>query len=148
MKDENTAKVNGKSLNISSKQAMEICSFIRNKNLQEAKKILSEVVLLRYSIPFKRFNDNLSHKKKKGPARYPVKAAKEINKLLESAEANAQFKGLSKDLVIKHVKADFASRPWHSGRQRRIKMKRTNIELIVEEAKKEEPEKKGREVKK
>lgn len=133
MKDEHTAKANGISLSISTKQAIEICSFIRNRNLQEAKKLLNEVILLKKSIPFTRFNADLGHKKKIGPARYPVKAAKQINKLLDSVEANAQFKGLGKNLIIKHIKADFASRPFHFGRQRRRKMKRTNIEIVVEE---------------
>ena len=77
-------------------------------------------------------------KKKKGPGKYPVKAAGIIKKLLESVESNAQFKGLNtSNLIIKHIKADFASRPWHFGRQRRRKMKRTNIEVVVEEVKTE-----------
>ncbi len=145
MKDEHTAKVNGTALNISTKKSIEICSFIRNKNLQEAKKMSRDVISFKRSVPFRRFNADLGHKKgKEGPASYPIKAAKGVTKLLESVEANAQFKGLGKDLVIKHIKADLASRPWHSGRQRRRKMKRTNIEIIVEES----VEEKKKEVKK
>lgn len=144
MKDENIAKVNGRSLSISTRHSIEICSFIRNRNLEEAKKMLNEVISFRRCVPFRRFNGGVGHKKKIGPGRYPIKAAKQINELLKSAEANAQFKGLGKNLVIKHIKADFASRPWHFGRQRRTKMKRTNIELIVEEVKGKE-EKKGKE---
>ena len=71
MKDEFTAKVNGMSLNISTKQSIEICSFIRNKDLQKAKKILNDVISLKRSVPFRRFNDGVGHKEK-GPGRYPI----------------------------------------------------------------------------
>lgn len=147
--EENQAKANGKSLGISTRHAIEICSLIRNRNLDNAKKILNDVALLKSAVPFRRFKGGVSHKKKIGPGRYPIKAAKEIIKLLESAEANAQFKGLGKNLVIKQIKADLASRPWHFGRQRRIKMKRTNIEVVVEEVKgkKEDKEKVKKELK-
>ena len=58
----------------------------------------------------------------------------EFIKLIESAEANAQFKGLNTSkLVISHISANKASKAWHYGRKSRRKMKRTNVEVIVEE---------------
>ena len=111
---------------------------------------MSDVVSLKKSIPFRRFNNGVGHKKdQKGPARYPVNAAKQIVKLLESAESNAQFKGLnSTNLVITYIKADFASRPMKFGRQRRRKMKRTNIDIIVEEKQEVKKESKPKQVEK
>ncbi len=133
---ETMAKVVGRSLPVSEKFSVEICNFIRHKTTNKAKEILKSVAEGKKAIPFKKFNKDLSHKKKIGPGRYPKKPAIEIIKLLESVEANAQFKGLNtSNLEIKHICAHLASRPWHHGRQRRRKAKRTNIEIIVEEKK-------------
>ena len=68
----------------------------------------------------------------------------EIIKLMEDVEANAQFKGLNtSNLVIAHISAHKAGKAWHYGRKSRRKMKRTTIEIVVEEkAKKEDAAKK------
>ena len=133
---ENMAKVFGRALPISTKFCIEICNFIREMGTSNAKKILQDVVDGKRAVPFKIFNDGLSHKRKIGPGRYPIKATTEIIGLIESAEANAQFKGLNtSDLCITHINAHLASRPWRYGRQRRRKAKRTHIEIIVEERK-------------
>ncbi len=145
---ENMARVVGRSLPISTKFSVEICNFIRNKKIGEAKGILQKVVEGKQAIPFKRFNKDLSHKKKIGPGRYPKKPVVEIIKLLDTVEANAQFKGINtSDLHITHICAHLASRPWRYGRQRRRKAKRTHIEIIVEEKRAKEivKEKKGEE---
>jgi large subunit ribosomal protein L22 len=131
---ENTAMVVGRTLPISTKQSIEICNFIRNKNVQKAKALLNDVLIKKIAVPFKRFTA-VGHKRGKMAAgRYPQKSTKEILRLLESAEANAQFKGLgTADLMIIHICAHKASSPWHYGRQRRRKMKRTTIEVVVKE---------------
>jgi len=36
-------------------------------------------------------------------------------------------------LVIAHISAHKASKAWHSGRKSRRRMKRTNVEIVVEE---------------
>ena len=134
---EHMARALGNSLPISTKHSIEICSFIRNKSLNEAKKILSLVVQHKKAIPFRRFNKGIGHKKIVGPGRYPENASREIIKLLESVEANAQFKGLNtSNLTISHICAHKSSKTWHYGRKRRRKAKRTNIEIVVMEAKK------------
>ena len=122
----------GITLPISFKQSVEICRFIENKNVNSAKKILQKVIDGREAIPFKRYNWDLSHKKKIGPARFPKKASKEFIKLIENVEANAQFKGLNtSNLVIAHISAHKAGKAWHFGRKTRRKMKRTNIEIFL-----------------
>ena len=146
---ENMARVVGRSLPISTKFSVEVCNFIRNKTTGEAKEILQKVVGGKKAVPFKTFNKDLSHKRKIGPARYPKKTAEEIIKLLESAEANAQFKGINtSNLCITHINAHLASRPWRYGRQRRRKAKRTHLEIIVEEKKAKEEGKEGKREKK
>jgi len=131
------ARARGSVLPISFKQSVEICRFIENKNVNDAKKILQKVIDGRIAIPFRRYNWDLGHKKKIGPARFPKKASKEFIKLIEYVEANAQFKGLNtSNLVIAHISAHKAGKAWHFGRKTRRKMKRTNIEIVVGELKK------------
>ena len=141
-KPEHMARARGVSLPISFKQSIEICNFIRGRKVKDAKNALTEVINKKKAMPFTRFEHNLGHKKKIGAGRYPIKSSKEILRLMESAEANAQFKGLNTaDLEIAHICANKASKVWHFGRKRRRKAKRTNIEIIVQEEKKKQSEK-------
>jgi large subunit ribosomal protein L22 len=134
---ENMARAKGISLGISTKHSVEICSFIRGKKLSAAKRMLEDVIAMKRAVPFKRFNHNIGHRRGMGPGRYPVKACAEVLKVVKACEANAQFKGLNTgSLVLQHASADFASRPWHYGRQSRRKMKRTHIQLVAVEGKK------------
>ena len=142
---EHMAKAMGKALPISLKQTVEVCNFIRGKRVSDAKEILKKVSEKKIAVPFKRFNMDLGHKKKIGAGRFPVKTSKELIKLLEAAEANAQFKGLNtSNLTIMHICSQKGGKSWHFGRKRRRQMKRTNVEVIVEESVKE----KGKEEKK
>lgn len=144
-----TAKVLGKDLSISKKHSMEICRFIRKRKLSKAKELLKKVLIKEIAVPYKRHTWNLAHKKStNGPGRYPIKAVKVILELLESVEANAQFKGMNTgNLVIEHINAHQASRPWRFGRQRRRKMKRSHVEIIVKEGVKKKVEEKPKEKK-
>lgn len=132
---EHIARVIGKDLPVSTKQSIEICNFIRGKNLQKAKTMLDSVISEKIAVPFTRFNKDMGHKKGKIAAgRFPIKTSKHVLKLLNSLEINAQNKGLDTNaLFIKTIIANKASTPWHYGRQRRRKMKRTHLEIIVEE---------------
>lgn len=128
------ARAVGVALPVSFKQSVEVCRFIKHKNVADAKKMLKEVIEKKRAVPFKRFDFDLSHKKKIGPGRYPEKTSEEFIRLIEDAEANAQFKGLNtSNLIIIHINAHKAGKAWHYGRQSRRRMKRTNIELVVEE---------------
>lgn len=139
------ARAIGMSLPISFKQSVEICRYIKNKDVSEAKKILQDAIEKKIAIPFKRYNWDLGHKKKIGPARYPKNASKEIIKLIENVEANAQFKGMNtSNLIIADVTAHKSSKALHFGRKTRRRMKRTNIEIIVEERVKESKKEEGK----
>lgn len=135
----NEAKIYGIDLPISTKKSVEICNFIRHKKLKKAKDMLNSVLQKKVAVPYKRYNRNTPHRKGRiASGRYPVKASSEILKLLEGVEANAQQKGLDvNNLVIDQIIANQASRPFHFGRKRRRKMKRTHIDIVVKEIQKE-----------
>lgn len=143
---EGIAKALGLDLPISRKKSIEVCNFIRKKELSQAKKILERVIEQKQAIPYRRFNKDTGHKPGIGPGRYPVKTCQEIKTLLERVEASAEQKGLdTKLLVITHISAQSGGSRMHYGRQRRRKMKRTHIEVVVEERKdvKKKEDKKG-----
>ena len=96
--------------------------------------MLQEVAAHKRALPYKKYNKDLGHKAGMAAGRYPEKTIREILKILDSAEMNAQFKGLnSSKLHIAHVAAHKASSPLHSGRHRGRHMKRTHVEIILEE---------------
>ena len=87
----------GRDLNISFKEAVELCRYLKGRKLEEAKEILEEIIELKRAIPFRTFKKKVPHHKydnTSGPSRYPKKVAKAMLKILESLEANAEFKGL------------------------------------------------------
>ncbi|MCP3681138.1 MAG: 50S ribosomal protein L22 [bacterium] len=133
---EKNAKAVAVGLQISFKQSVEICSFIRGKKLSTGIAVLERVMKMKEAVPYKRFcKGGVGHKSGDLAAgRYPINASKEIIKVLKNVEANAQQKGLNTaGLVISVIKAQKGSKSWHYGRQRRRKMKRTHIEVFVEE---------------
>ena len=133
--EEGMAKAFGRGLGISTKKSVEICKVLRGKSVQKAKEYLGRVLTMEDAVPMKRYNRDVPHRKGMAGGKYPLKAAKEILKIVESAESNAHSKGLSKELVIVHISAHLASRPWHYGRQKRSKMKRTHIQVVLMEKK-------------
>nr|AJS13364.1 50S ribosomal protein L22P [uncultured archaeon] len=139
--EQSMARAIGNGLPISFKLSVEVCNFIRNDSVKQAISKLEKVAKEKLAVPFRRFDFDLGHKKKIGPGRYPVKVSKELIKLIRAAEANAQFKGLNtSNLAIAHISAHKAGKSYHYGRQSRTKMKKTNVEIVVEEKK---AEKKG-----
>lgn len=134
-KKEHFATAKSVNLPISTKQSVEIASFIRGKLLQKAKMLLQEVTEHKKAVPYKRYNRDTGHKPGKIAAgRYPEKAISYFMKLLNTVEANAEDKGLdSKNLIIIEMKADKGTQQWHQGRQRRRRMKNTHLYVKVAE---------------
>jgi len=103
------AKAMGYEMPISFKHAVEICRELRGKKINEAKKILEDVIAMKRPIPFKRYKKKVAHKSglnKWYAGRFPQKAAKYILKVLRNLEANAEYKGLDLDnLIIVHAQA-------------------------------------------
>ncbi len=132
---ENTAKAVGMSLPISWKHGVEIANMIRGKTVEKAKTMLDNVIAMKLAVPFKRFNNNVGHRKGKiMSGRFPVKAATHILKVLKSAESNARDMGLIEEsLYIEHICVHKAGKQMHYGRKARRLMKRTHVEIVLKE---------------
>jgi large subunit ribosomal protein L22 len=142
---EKEAKAVGRSLPISHQHSTQVCAFIRGKSLEIAKKMLIQIIALKLAVPYNKSKMDLSHKKGIAAGRYPVKACGEILKLLESAEANAQFKGLSTgDLLVRHICSQRGPTSPHYGRLGR-NAKRSHIEVVLCESKEIKERKQARE---
>ena len=132
------ARAIGRDLPISMKHSVEVCRFIRGKKVALAKKMLHEVIVKERAVPYLKFNLDLGHKRGMAAGRYPVRTAEEILKIVESAEKNAQFKGMNAGkLVVAHISAHKASEPFHGGRHRGRTMKRAHVEIVVQERQEE-----------
>jgi ribosomal protein uL22 len=134
--EENTAKSVGRNLDVSPKQGVEICKYIRGKSVARAKAILESAIAEKVAIPFTRFTNGLGHKPGMSAGRFHPKACSLILKVLKSAEANAKNKGYnSNDLKIVHSSMQIGTKNHHYGRKRRSIFKNSNIEIVVQEVK-------------
>lgn len=106
---EKAVKASGREIRVSHKPAHEVCKTIKGMTLTQAKRYLRDVMVKKRPVPFKRFKKKAGHRhglEKAYAGRYPVKAAKHILKVLEGAQANAEYKGLDTDrLRIIHASA-------------------------------------------
>jgi len=139
---EKTVKASGREVRVSHKSAREICKTIKGMNLTEAKRFLRDVIAKKKAVPFTRYKKKLGHRhglEKAYAGRYPVKAAKQILKILEGAEANAENKGLDTErLKIIHASAYPGMKikrytPRAFGRATPKFETLTHIELVLEE---------------
>lgn len=133
---ENMAKASGRNLDISPKQSIEICNYLRGRSLKQAKSLLQESMDQKKAIPFTRFTNGLGHKPGIAAGRFAIKSCTSILKVIKSAEANAKNKGLNvSDLKVIHIAAQRGPKNWHYGRKKRSIMKNTHIEVVLEEIK-------------
>lgn len=128
------ARAYGVSLPISSKEASEVSKFLRHKSLKSAKAILNRVLEKKQAIPYKRYNSDVAHKPGIAAGRYPRNLSREILKLFDSVEANANQKGLTQDLYITHMVAYRAPPSPRAGRVPG-EGERAHVEIVLEERK-------------
>ena len=106
---EKTVKASGREVRVSPKHAREVCKTIKGMTLTQAKQYLRDVMDKKRAVPFRRFKKKLGHRhglEKAYAGKYPVKAAKHILRIVEGAEANAEYKGLDTErLRIIHASA-------------------------------------------
>jgi large subunit ribosomal protein L22 len=106
---EKTAKASGRELKISHKASREVCKAIKGMMLNDAKQYLRDVAAKKKAVPYTRYNKKLPHRHgliKTFAGRYPIKASQQILDVLESAQSNAENKGLDVDrLRIMHAAA-------------------------------------------
>ncbi|MEM3383260.1 MAG: 50S ribosomal protein L22 [Nitrososphaerales archaeon] len=100
-------RASGREVDVSPKKAREICALIKGMSLTKAKKFLEDVINKRQTVPFRRYKKEVPHinsQFKFHAGGYPVKAAKEILKVVKNLETNAEFKGLDTEkLIIIHA---------------------------------------------
>jgi len=103
-----TARAYGRDLPVSPKSGRNVAKAIRGMPVNRAKEFLNEVVELKTPVPFTVRKRKIAHRRGQGfgPGKYPQKVARHFLKVIESAEANAEYKGLDTDnLVITHASA-------------------------------------------
>jgi large subunit ribosomal protein L22 len=95
-----TAIASGRDLKCSHKHSREICRTIKGMTLEQAKKFLEQVILLKQAVPMRRFGKLNPHRRGLGEqfkwdiGKFPEKSARFIYEVLSNAESNAEYKGL------------------------------------------------------
>ncbi len=136
---ETTAKAYGKNLQISPKTSVEVCRFVRGKDVDVAIDMLDDVVEGKRAVPYRKHKKQIAHQKGVGPGGYPKKVATQIRDLLEEAKSNAESKGLdSDDMEILSISAHQGEviqgyQPRAFGRTTPSDRKTTNVEIILKE---------------
>ena len=134
-----TAKALGKEMPVSPKFAREVAGMVRGMKVEAAQKALEEVIEKKRAVPLKRYNKRVSHKAGVGPGRYPVKAAKAILTVLDSAAANADYKGLDvSNMAIATISVSRGQvipghMPRAHGRATEWNQDTVNVEVIIQE---------------
>jgi large subunit ribosomal protein L22 len=139
---EKTVKASGREVRVSHKAAREVCLTIKGMMLTKAKKYLRDVTSKKNFVPYRRYNKKAGHRHgvhKAFAARYPVNTAKQVMRVLEGAEANAENKGLDTDrLRIIHAAVSKGmkvkrSMPRAQGRSTPSVDTMVHIEVVLEE---------------
>jgi large subunit ribosomal protein L22 len=94
------AKARAEYVPVSTKQAVNVCRFVKGKNVDKAIIYLEDVIKLKKAIPFVRHKTHTSHRKGMEAGRFPKKVSKVVIELLKSAKANANYLGLDEDKLI------------------------------------------------
>ena len=139
---EKTAKASGREIRVSHKHAREICKTVKGMTLTNAKQYLRDVIAKKKAVPFTRYNKKAGHRHglvKAAAGRYPIKASGKILKIIQSAEANAENKGLDVErLRILHAAAYPGTKikrftPRAHGRASPKFETLTHVEIVLEE---------------
>ncbi len=134
-----TAKALGKEMPVSPKFAREVAGMIRGMKVETAQKALEDVIDKKRAVPLKRYNKRVSHKAGVGPGRYPVKAAKAILGVINSAAANAEYKGLDVSnmaiatITVSRGRTIPGHMPRAHGRATQWNQETVNLEIILQE---------------
>lgn len=83
---------------ISHKHAREIATALRGMSIERTRVFLEDVIARKIAVPFRRHNNEVAHRSNIQDGffagRFPQKTAKEILKLLDNLESNAEYKGM------------------------------------------------------
>jgi ribosomal protein L22 len=122
------AVVRGASLRISTKSSIAVCKMISGKSPDKAIELLERVVAGK--MPVRMASAEVAHQKSRGMkniagAKFPKKAAMEIENLVKQLMANSIVNGIENPVIVT-ARADKAARPFRKGGR---KAKRTHIYL-------------------
>ncbi len=127
------AKAVGRNLSVSWKDCTEIGRFVKKDTVEKAKDKLERVVDEELAVPYTKFS-GASHTSGGSEARYPVKAAEAVLKVIKSAESNAENEGLNTDkLEIQEFMTNQGSRIRTPKRHRGRQPKSAHVKIIVGE---------------
>ncbi len=102
-----SAKASARDIDVSKKAAKEICHAIKGMTIHKTIDYLEAVMEKKSSVPYRKHKRNVGHKSDLvgwAAGRYPVKAAKEILKVVKNLENNAENNQLQLDrCVIVHA---------------------------------------------
>ncbi len=135
------ARARGVEVPISPKKTYEVLNAIRGLPVERARSVLTEAIEMRQAIPFRRYNQETAHHRGSGPGRFAVKVCRNVLKILESAEGNAEYEGLDADRLFVKVAASARGRirkatmPRAHGRATAWNEQTTNIEIVLAERK-------------
>lgn len=128
---------------VSLKYATEMCREIKGKPVDKIEAFLQRIIKHEDYLPLRRYVKKMAHRKgdaKSGTktGKYPEKLCKSFLNLIESAKANADFKGLdTENLLIYHAFASMGFRRFSAqpkgkigGKRRRKKSAHIEIMLI------------------
>lgn len=124
-------------LPISPKKTYEVMNAIRGLPLERAKSLLEDVLEEKRAIPFRRYNQEVAHKRGIGPGRYPIKVCRNVLQVLQNAEANAEYEGIDTEGLIVRVAACARGRirkanmPRAHGRATAWNEQTTNVEIVL-----------------
>ncbi|MBS3093332.1 hypothetical protein J4456_01985 [Candidatus Pacearchaeota archaeon] len=128
------AIVNGYDLGISTKHAVALCNFIRDKNIDNALANLQKVMAFKRAVPM---IGEIPHRRGNiMSGRYPITATKEFIRLLKNLRANALTQEMELEKYKLFCMANLASRPHKRFGQGRIKRSHVKIMLQVPGGKK------------
>lgn len=130
---ETMAVASGRNLSISMKKTVELARAIQGKKVKVAISYLEKVIDKKVAVPYRRFKQEVPHQRGKGidTGGYPVNVAKEVLKLLKSAQKNASEKELGDNLFVVSISARKGASRYHPGRYVGRRMKVTNVEVVV-----------------
>jgi large subunit ribosomal protein L22 len=107
--EERSAKAMGRELNVSKKDAVEVCSHIKGTPLREAQTTLRAVADGEEPVPLKRHNSGSGHTSGLegwDAGGFPKNASEALLDVLHNAESNAENQGYDPDeMVVEHIAA-------------------------------------------
>lgn len=121
---------------MSPKMTMEVCRAIKGKKIGAAKTYLHNVIDKKEYVPLTKHNKKQPHRKGGQPGKYPEKVCKNILKLIQNIENNAEQKGMEpEDMKIVHAashKSRTLKRIFPKGSRRKPRNKElVNVELMA-----------------